>query len=119
MARYVILDSNNVIENTAEADSALESNWHLVEDSFEGEEGDTYVPSTSTLTRKTVTYTVEEAGVEAVARLAATDWTQLPDVGLTTDNVIEWRTHRTALRAIAKSPTANPTWPTEPTEEYV
>ena len=64
--------------------------------------------------------TSDENYDKAIKLLNESDWTQLADIGLTTDNVIVWRTYRAALRVIAKSPTAgNLTWPTKPDEEYV
>ncbi len=54
----------------------------------------------------------------AEAILLATDWTQLTDSGLTSDCVALFATYRSSVRAIRKNPTASPTWPTAPTEEW-
>lgn len=50
--------------------------------------------------------------VEAKKRIAATDWSVLPDVGLA--NKSEFEAYRAQLRALITNPVANPTWPTEP-----
>ena len=49
---------------------------------------------------------------EAKKRIAATDWSVLPDVGLA--NVAAFETYRATLRGLIKNPVAEPTWPTEP-----
>lgn len=49
---------------------------------------------------------------EAKKRIAATDWSVLPDVGLA--NVAAFETYRAALRELIKNPVADPVWPTEP-----
>ena len=51
--------------------------------------------------------------------LDATDWTQLPDSGLTSDCVALFKTYRANIRTIRKSSPTNPTWPEAPTEEWV
>lgn len=49
---------------------------------------------------------------EAKKRIAATDWSVLPDVGIS--NTAEFETYRAALRELIKNPVAEPVWPTEP-----
>lgn len=49
---------------------------------------------------------------EAKARIAATDWAVLPDVGLS--NVSEFTAYRATLRNLIRVPVTNPSWPTEP-----
>lgn len=49
---------------------------------------------------------------EAKKRIAASDWSVLPDVGLS--NVSEFETYRATLRALIKNPVANPSFPAEP-----
>lgn len=49
---------------------------------------------------------------EAKKRIAATDWSVLPDVGLA--NVAAFEAYRAALRELIKNPVADPVWPTEP-----
>ena len=63
---------------------------------------------------------------QAAAQIALmqTDWTQLPNCGLTSDCVAAFATYRSAVRlirkdndTIKKSP-ADYTWPSVPTEEW-
>ena len=53
----------------------------------------------------------------AEAILKATDWTQIPNSGLTSACVTAFDTYRASIRAIRKNP-SNPTWPDAPTEEW-
>ena len=52
-------------------------------------------------------------------RLAATDWTQLPDVPLTAEQRAAWQQYRQALRDVPQQPGApyDVTWPEEPQSE--
>lgn len=50
--------------------------------------------------------------------LQSTDWTQLPDSGLTSDCVALFKTYRASIRTIRKTNPDNPTWPDAPTEEW-
>jgi hypothetical protein len=50
---------------------------------------------------------------QAKALLAASDWSVLPDVGLT--NKADFESYRATLRNLALNPVENPTFPTEPT----
>lgn len=50
--------------------------------------------------------------------LQASDWTQLPNSGLTSDCVAAFATYRTAIRTIRQTNPASPTWPDAPTEEW-
>mgnify|MGYP005999872081 FL=1 len=54
----------------------------------------------------------------AEAILKATDWTQLPDSGLTADCVTAFATYRASIRTIRRTTPANPTWPDAPAEEW-
>ena len=49
---------------------------------------------------------------EAKARIAASDWSVLPDVGLS--NLSAWQTYRAQLRDLIVNPVADPVWPVEP-----
>ena len=53
---------------------------------------------------------------ERDGRLAATDWTQLPDAPLTVEQVAAWRTYRQQLRDLPANTAdpRNPIWPTRP-----
>ena len=50
--------------------------------------------------------------------LKATDWTQLPDSGLTDACVALFVTYRANIRTIRKTNPDSPTWPDAPTEEW-
>ena len=50
--------------------------------------------------------------------LEATDWTQLPDSGLTADCVTAFATYRASIRTIRQTNPDNPTWPDAPAEEW-
>lgn len=54
----------------------------------------------------------------AQAVLNATDWTQLPDSGLTADCVAAFATYRASIRTIRQTNPDNPTWPDAPSEEW-
>lgn len=54
---------------------------------------------------------------EAKRRIAASDWSVLPDVGIS--NVSEFETYRAALRTLIKNPVANPSFPTEPEPVWI
>ena len=47
-----------------------------------------------------------------------TDWTQIPNSGLTSDCVALFKTYRASIRNIRRTNPANPTWPDAPTEEW-
>ena len=50
--------------------------------------------------------------------LQASDWTQLPDSGLTDACVALFKTYRSSIRTIRRTNPDSPTWPDSPTEEY-
>lgn len=50
--------------------------------------------------------------------LKVSDWTQLPDSGLTSDCVELFKTYRASIRTIRKTNPDSPTWPDAPTEEW-
>jgi len=54
----------------------------------------------------------------ADAILKATDWTQLPDSGLTADCVTAFATYRASIRTIRQTNPDNLTWPDAPAEEW-
>ena len=66
------------------------------------------------------TLAVDGTGVTltATAILNATDWTQLPDSGLTDACVAAFATYRASIRTIRQTNPDNPTWPDAPTEEW-
>jgi hypothetical protein len=55
----------------------------------------------------------ENCSSTAKSLLAASDWSQLPDVGLA--NSAEYVTYRGILRGYVLQPVVDPVWPTEPT----
>ena len=55
----------------------------------------------------------------ADAILRESDWTQLPDSGLTADCVAAFATYRASIRTIRQTNPDNPTWPDAPTEEWL
>ena len=64
------------------------------------------------------------AQIAAHTALAATDWTQFQNSGLTSDCVAAFATYRTAVRVIRRDNDAinklpsDYTWPSVPTEEW-
>jgi len=50
--------------------------------------------------------------------LKASDWTQLPDSGLTDACVALFATYRASIRTIRQTNPDNPTWPDAPSEEW-
>lgn len=73
------------------------------------------------LAEKSVRYNAElvrEARDTAQARLVSTDWTQIPNCGLTLQCVAEYTMYRSELRALRIAPVANPEWPVEPTKTW-
>ena len=50
--------------------------------------------------------------------LKETDWTQLPDSGLTDACVALFATYRANIRTIRRTNPDSPTWPDAPTEEW-
>ena len=58
------------------------------------------------------------AKTTATLILQATDWTQLPDSGLTSDCVALFKTYRASIRTIRKTNPKKPTWPNVPDEEW-
>ena len=65
--------------------------------------------------RPTIELAVQDT---ADAILQASDWTQIPNNGLTADCVTAFNTYRTAIRTIRKTNPSSPTWPDAPTEEW-
>ncbi len=54
----------------------------------------------------------------AEAILLASDWTQIPNSGLTDDCVTAFDNYRASIRTIRKTNPSSPTWPDAPTEEW-
>ncbi len=54
----------------------------------------------------------------ATLLLDATDWTQIPNNGLTDACVTAFNEYRAAIRTIRQTNPDNPTWPDAPDEEW-
>ena len=64
---------------------------------------------------------IELCKSEAMGKLQATDWATLPDITTGNPKLLnqdEYFTYRNAVRALAVTPVADPTWPTEPTAQW-
>lgn len=127
MAEYAEI-INGKVNNIIIADSSPGADWMDVTSVTVSVDGgtdkvafnDSYDSSTQTFTRTINTATLEENEEKAKLLLAESDWTVLADVGLTDYNVLEWKTYRASLRAIAKAPSAGQkSWPTMPDKEYL
>jgi hypothetical protein len=64
------------------------------------------------ITRLDGVYPLEACKREAKKRIADTDWSVLPDVGLA--NKADFEAYRAALRALIVTPILEPQWPVEP-----
>jgi hypothetical protein len=121
MAQYAIIE-NGVCLNTVVCDpDSADAGWILLTDNNSGFAGPgaTYDSSTDTFTAAVVSYTAEELTEMSKEALMSSDWTQLPDVGLTADSVINWRTYRATLREIKDGDKGWSDWPEQPEKEYV
>jgi len=121
MAQYAIIE-NGVCVNTIVCEpSSANASWVLLTDSNSAYAGPgaSYDSSSDSFTAATPSFTSEELTDMAKQELADTDWTQLPDVGLTTDSVINWRAYRATLRQIKDGDLGYSDWPDQPAKEYV
>lgn len=122
MARYCILDDQNVVINIVEAEAeAADSSWVLVDESLTGTSfadiGSTYNPSTNDYSPAVRTATENKDIAKKL--LVESDWAVLEDVGLTSANKDEWKAYRASLRAYIKTPTSgNSDFPIKPETEY-
>lgn len=63
--------------------------------------------------------TLEDNKITAISMLRSTDWTQLPDSGLSTSCVNAFSAYRLFARNFLQNPTSgNISWPEIPAEEY-
>ena len=125
MAQYAVIN-NGVVENLISSDSDFaESSWVLVPSEITTPDGrsevvsvgDFYDASTQTFSKRGDT--AEENENQAKRLLQETDWTQLPDVGLTDASKNAYSSYRATIRAIAVTPTdGDKDWPTKPDIEY-
>jgi hypothetical protein len=64
-----------------------------------------------------------ECKAQATSILQATDWTSIADIGSPENNPYlinqaEFLSYRNVIRGYAVNPVENPTWPTQPTEQW-
>jgi hypothetical protein len=125
MARYAIVE-NGVCVNIAQAEAnEAQDNFVLLSDEDNVGIGSPYNASTNTWgeVSQNILAGVSDQNIVNMAKqeLIDTDWTQLPDVGLTEANVSEWRTHRAILREIKDGikEVDLHEWPEAPSKEYV
>lgn len=138
MAQYAVLDDNNKVTNIVEADADnADASWILLDYSEQEairdaattlEEaanahfevatiGSTYNHDDQTWSAPVAT--ADENKLQAQISLVSTDWTQLPDCGLTDACVALFATYRASLRIIRQSDVdENVTWPEKPAEEW-
>lgn len=108
--RYAIIENDKVV-NVAVSDTALESNW-IASDT--AAIGDNY--KDGQFTPPAPDYDAQWAVVRAErnAKLAASDWTQLPDAPV---DHAAWATYRQELRDVTnQSDPFNIQWPVAPAE---
>lgn len=120
MAEYAVVN-NGTCENIVISDSAsADASWILITDTNRDGAGvgSTYDAGTDTFTSPTDPYSAEELSEMSRQALLDSDWTQLPDVGLTTASVANWATYRAKLRQIKDGDLGLSDWPTEPAKEY-
>jgi len=121
MAEYAVVN-NGTCENIVVCDSASsDASWILITDSNKDGAGvgATYDAGTDTFTPPANPYSAEELSEVCLRALIDSDWTQLPDVGLTTASVANWATYRAKLRQIKDGDLGFSDWPTEPEKEYL
>ena len=104
-----------IIANVVESETSLGSDYILLSGSNKGYGiRDEYNSTTQQFTK---VYTFFERNkFDEQDGLDKSDWTVLPDVGLTAANVVEWKAYRASLRAIRKNPssTEEDTFPSRP-----
>ena len=69
------------------------------------------------ITRLTLEEPFNKCKEEAKKLIALSDWSMLPDVGIS--NVSEFEAYRAQLRTLIKTPVVNPTFPTEPQPVWI
>lgn len=117
MPNYGQIDSNGKCINVIYSETDPGSGYVEIPDNVQAGYGYTYDSATQNW-QDPVAPASQNQEI-ASERLKKSDWTQLPDVGLTLANVAEWRTYRAALRSIATNPQAgNIEFPEEPSEDY-
>ena len=110
--RFAIIENDKVV-NVAVSDEPLAPNWIASDTAAIGDlyEDGQFVPPPPN-------YDAQWAIVRAErnAKLAASDWTQLPDAPLTAEQKAQWATYRQELRDVTAQPDPfNIVWPVAPT----
>lgn len=107
--RFAILNEDNVVINVAISDEALEDNWIATDTALIG---DVYADGVFATPEPDIEAQWQHVRSDRNARLAACDWTQLPDAPV---DAAAWAVYRQALRDITDQ--SNPleiVWPTAP-----
>ena len=125
MAKYAVLE-NNICANVVvcEPDQA-DSGWVLLTDdnSEYATIGAQYDSSADTFAALSLEkeFQVSEVLVQERVQqeISDLDWTQLPDSGLTSTNVNEWKAYRAKLRQLRDGSLSLNDWPDAPSKEYV
>jgi hypothetical protein len=112
--RYIKFDENNIQEQSMLAEENPGNGWYEVAEDIDGkifklvsgapvvmteEEKDAYYLSLKT------TYSYANLRSERNEMLMRSDWTQLPNSGLSEAKVAEWETYRQALRDLPETMT--------------
>ena len=112
--RYIKFDENNIQEQSMLADENPGEGWHEVVEDIDGkvfklvsgnvvamtsEEKDSYYLSLRT------TYSYANLRAERNEMLTRSDWTQLPNSGLSEEKKAAWETYRQALRDLPETMT--------------
>jgi hypothetical protein len=112
--RYIKFDENNIQEQSMLADENPGEGWHEVVEDIDGkvfklvsgnvvamtsEEKDSYYLSLRT------TYSYANLRAERNEMLMRSDWTQLPNSGLSEEKKAAWETYRQALRDLPETMT--------------
>jgi hypothetical protein len=112
--RYIKFDENNIQEQSMLADENPGEGWHEVVEDIDGkvfklvsgnvvamtsEEKDSYYLSLRT------TYSYANLRAERNEMLMRSDWTQLPNSGLSEEKKVAWETYRQALRDLPETMT--------------
>lgn len=111
---YAIVEDGKVV-NVVVSDEPLAPNWIASSTAAIGDlyENGQFVPPPPPPPDYNAQWALVRA--ERNAKLAASDWTQLPDAPLTTEQKAQWATYRQELRDVTtQSDPFNIVWPVPP-----